>query len=89
MVCNMVLTKKTQPKRPPKELIIIRADNIEHVKEFTYLSSQVNNSSDITSKIKQKIFLANKVYYDVIKHLTSDTVSRKTKWTIYEILIRP
>ena len=64
-------------------------DNIEQVKEFTYLCSQVNNTNDINIEIKIRIYLANRAYFRLMKNLTLYAISRSTKCIIYKTLIRP
>jgi hypothetical protein len=61
----------------------------EHVKEFSYLGSQMNQTNSISSKIQARILSGNRCYYAHGKLIKSRTLNRTSKLKTYESLIRP
>ena len=51
------------PLNPTLQNLEIGTKNIEAVKEFIYLGSQINSTNDINTEIRRRIYLANKTYY--------------------------
>ncbi|CAG9830575.1 unnamed protein product [Diabrotica balteata] len=62
--------------------------NIESVKNFTYLGSLVTADNNVIEEIKRRIYIANKTYIGLIRHLRSNNITRKTKCKI-KTLIKP
>ena len=77
------------PLNPTLQNLEIGTKNVEAVKEFIYLGFQINSTNDINTEIKRRIYLANKTYLGLKKHLTSSFISRSTKCKIHKTLIRP
>jgi hypothetical protein len=61
----------------------------EHVKEFSYLGSQVNQTSSISSEIQARILSGNRCYHAYGKMVKSRALHRRSKLKIYKSLIRP
>jgi len=61
----------------------------EHVKEFSYLGSQVNQTNSISSEIQARILSGNRCYYAFGKLMKSIALNRSSKFKIYKSLIRP
>jgi hypothetical protein len=60
----------------------------EHVKEFSYLDSQVNQTNSISSEIQARILSGNHCYYAYGKLMKTRTLNRSLKLKIYKRLIR-
>jgi hypothetical protein len=61
----------------------------EHVKEISYLGSQMNQTNSISSEIQATILSANRCYYAYGKLMKSTALKRSSKLKIYKSLIRP
>jgi hypothetical protein len=61
----------------------------EVVEEFPYLGVLVNNKFDTSLEIKRRILSAQRAFYGVSHILLSKSITRNTKFTIYNTLIRP
>jgi hypothetical protein len=61
----------------------------EHVKEFSYLGSQMNQTNSISSEIQARILSGNRCYYAYVKLMKSRALNRSSKLKIYKSLIRP
>jgi len=61
----------------------------EHVKEISYLGSQMNQTNSISSKIQARIVSGNRCYYAYGKLMKSGALNRSSKIKIYKSLIRP
>jgi len=61
----------------------------EHVKEFAYLRSQMNQNNSISSEIQARILSGNRSYYAYGKLMKSRALNRSSKFKIYKSLIRP
>jgi tRNA splicing ligase len=55
----------------------------------TYLGSEVNCKNDISAEIKKHILSANRCFHGLRKRFKSHLISRKTKTTLCEVLVRP
>jgi hypothetical protein len=60
----------------------------QRVNEFKYIGVLVTENSEIKSEIKIRIAAGNRCCHVFIRSLKCTVVSSKTKWTIYEIVIR-
>jgi sorting nexin-29 len=58
-------------------------------KVFRYFGMIINNQSNITGTIKEKIRAGNKAHYSNLHLLKNITISRKAKSNTYKTLIRP
>ena len=61
----------------------------EHVKDFTYLGSQLNQTNSTSSEIKARILSGNRCYYAYGKLMKSRALNRSSKLKIHKSLIRP
>jgi hypothetical protein len=61
----------------------------EHVKEFAYLGSQLNQTNSTSSEIQARILSGNRCYYAYGKLMKSGTLNRSSKLKIHKSLIRP
>jgi hypothetical protein len=64
-------------------------EKYEHVKEFSYLGSQMNQTNSISSEIQARILRGNQCYYAYGKLMKSRASNRCSKLKIYKSLIRP
>jgi len=61
----------------------------EHVKKFSYLESQLNQTNSTSSEIHTRILSGNCCYYACEKLMKSRALNRSSKLKIYKSLIRP
>jgi hypothetical protein len=61
----------------------------EHVKEFSCLGSQVNQTNSISSEIQARILSGNRCNHAYGKLMKSKALNRSSKLKIYKSLIRP
>ena len=61
----------------------------EHVKELSYLGSQMNQTDPTSSEIQARILRGNRCYYACGKLMKSGALNRSSKLKIYKTLIRP
>jgi len=61
----------------------------EHVKEISYLGSQMNQTNSISSEIQARILSRNRRYYAYGKLVKSRALRRSSKLKIHKGLIRP
>ena len=61
----------------------------EHVKEFTYPGSQLNQTISTSSEIQARILSGNRCYCARGKLIKSRALNRRSKLKIYKSLIRP
>jgi sorting nexin-29 len=61
----------------------------EHVKEFSYLGSQVNQTNPISGEMQARILSGNRCYHAYGKLMKSRALNRSSKLQIYRSLIRP
>jgi hypothetical protein len=61
----------------------------EHMKEFTYLGSQLNHINSTSSEIQARILSGNRCYYASGKLMKSRALNRSSKLKICKSLIRP
>jgi len=66
-----------------------RKHKFEHVKEFSYLGSQMNQTNSISSEIQARILSGNRCYYAHGKLMESRALNRSSKFKIHKSLIRP
>jgi hypothetical protein len=69
--------------------LLCKKYEFEHVKEFNYLGSQLNQTSSTSSEIQAKILSENRCYYAYGKLMRSRALNRSSKLKIYKSLIRP
>lgn len=62
--------------------------NIEVVQSFKYLGSVLNITNNIDEEINMRIVHAMRSYYGLRVFLSSSSLSRQTKFTLYKTLIR-
>ena len=60
----------------------------KHVKDFSYLGSQMNQTNSTSSEIQARIFSGNHCYYTYGKLMKSRALNRSSKLKIYKSLIR-
>ena len=61
----------------------------EHVQEFSYLGSQMNQTNSTSSEIQARILSRNRCYYACGKLMKSRALNRSSKLKTYKSLIRP
>jgi hypothetical protein len=61
----------------------------EHVTQFSYLGSQMNQTNSISSEIQARILSGNRCYYAYGKLIKSRALNRSSKFKIYKSLIQP
>jgi hypothetical protein len=61
----------------------------EHVKELSYLGTQLNHTNSSNSEIHARIVSGNRCYYSCGKLIKSRALNRNLKLKIYKSLIRP
>jgi hypothetical protein len=61
----------------------------EHVKEFSYLGSQLNQTNFTNSEIQTRILSGNRCHYAYGKLMNSRALNRISKLKIHKSLIRP
>ena len=69
--------------------VTMDGDVFEVVDEFIYLGSLVTSDNDCSREIRRRIIAGSRAYYGLHKTLRSGHLSRRTKCTMYETLIRP
>jgi len=60
----------------------------KHVKEFTYLGSQLNQTNSTSSEIQARVLSGNRCYYAYGKLMKSRALNRSSKLNVYKRLIR-
>ena len=61
----------------------------EHVKEFCYLGSQLNQTNSTNSEIQTRILSGNRCYHAYGKLMKSRALNRSSHLKVYKSLIRP
>ena len=61
----------------------------DHVKEISYLVSQMTQTNSISSEIQARVLSGNRCCYAYGKLIKSRALNRSSKLKIYESLIRP
>src|SRR5215469_11483689 len=61
----------------------------EHVKEVSYLDSQLNQTNSTNCEIQARIISGNRCYYSCGAQMKSRALNRSLKIKIYKTLIRP
>ena len=76
--------------------IVVNGDHLrcgkhefEHVKEFYYLGSQLNQTNSTNSEIKTRILSGNRCYYAYGKLMKARALNRSSKLKTYKSLLRP
>jgi len=67
----------------------VENNEFEHVKEFNYLRSQLNQTNSTSNETKDKILSGNCCYYAYGKLMKSRALNRSSKLKIYKSLITP
>jgi hypothetical protein len=66
-----------------------RKYEFEHVKELSYLGSQLNQINSTNCEIQARIISGNRCYYSCGALMKSRALNRSLKLKIYKTLIRP
>ena len=66
-----------------------REYEFKHVKELSYLGSQLNQINSTNCEIRVRIISGNRCYYSCGVLMKSRALNRSLKLKIYKILIRP
>jgi len=61
----------------------------EHVQEFSYLGSQMNQTNSISSEMQARIPSGNRCYYAYGKLMKSRELNRRLEFKIYKSLMKP
>jgi hypothetical protein len=72
----------------PNEHLCCGQHKFEHVKEFSYLGSKMNQTNSISSEIHARILSGNQWYYAYGKLIISRALNRSLKLKIHKSLIR-
>ncbi|KAL4083745.1 hypothetical protein QTP88_029061 [Uroleucon formosanum] len=94
---DLVLTAENEEslKKSAKELIRIGAEieiegySFERVEQFKYLGPWMNENANSHEEIKERLIAANRYYFGLSTLFKSKLLSRRSKITLYEVLIRP
>ncbi|CAG9839575.1 unnamed protein product [Diabrotica balteata] len=88
---NEAKTKYMTVKRITDNENNITIDNytIKRVDAFTYLGTEINQKNSVSNEINASISSGNRTYYANKRLITSKLLDKRTKMTIYKILIRP
>jgi len=78
----------TKESKNQQKYFQIKNFNFEAVKSFTYLGSLINVNNDNSAKIKKRILMANKGFYELKRQFRSQFLSIKNKIKLYKTLIR-
>jgi hypothetical protein len=70
-------------------MLITDDKQYERVKKFKYLGTTLTEDNDISTEIKQRIIMANKISCGLKKQLNSPYLKWQTKCVLYQTLIRP
>ena len=70
-------------------IITMGSYNIEVVKNFVYLGSEVTSNNDVSAEINRRIILASRCLGGLRKLMRSKFLSYKTKIQLYHHLIQP
>ena len=91
LLINKSNTKYMQAARavPNNEHLCCGQHKFEHVKEYSYLDSQMNHTNSISSEIQARILSGNQRYYAYGKLMKSRALNRSSKLKICKSLIRP
>jgi hypothetical protein len=74
---------------PNDEYLCCGNHKFEHVKEFSYLGLQMNQTNFISTEIQAMILSGNQCYYEYGKLVKSRVLNRSSKLKIYKGLRRP
>jgi hypothetical protein len=91
LIINEKKTKylKCTKKDTRHENLNINNLHIEHVQQYKYLGSIINDSNSIEEEIKERIALGIKAYYANQKFFQSRLVTKYSKLKLYRTIIRP
>jgi hypothetical protein len=91
LIVNMQKTKCMGVTKRPKSTKMLKTDDQEYegVKEFKYLETILTDDNYSTTEIKQRIIMANKTSYGLMKQLNAPNLQRQTKCVLCKTLIRP
>jgi len=91
--CLLINENKTKYMEVTR--IVVNGDHLrcgkhefEHVKEFSYLGSQLNQTNSTNSEIPTRILSGNHCYYAYEKLMKSKALNSSKKLKVYKSLIR-
>jgi len=61
----------------------------ERVGNFKYLGADINEDANSHEEVKRRLIAANRCYYGLLPLFKSKLLSRKSKVTLYKVLVRP
>ncbi|KAL4085316.1 hypothetical protein QTP88_027175 [Uroleucon formosanum] len=61
----------------------------ERVGHFKYLGADINDDANSHEEVKRRLITANRCYYGLLPLFKSKLLSRKSKVTLYKVLVRP
>lgn len=61
----------------------------ERVRNFKYLGADINEDANGHEKVKRRHIVANRCYYGLLLLFKSKLLSRKSKVTLYKVLVKP
>jgi hypothetical protein len=89
LIINEEKTKYLKCSKKETRTDNLNIDNtyLEHVKQFKYLGSIINNDNSIKEEIKERIALGNKAYFANQKFLKSKLLTKWSKLKLYKTVI--
>ena len=82
MICG---TKKKHVESTSK----VKHMTFKRVNSFVYLGALITTDNNTSSKINNRITLANRSYFQLVNILKAKSINRKYKMIIYKTLIKP
>jgi len=67
----------------------IEGFSFERIEHFKYLGAWVNENANSQEEIRKKLIAANRCYFGLSTLFKSKLLSRRSKTTLYKVLIRP
>ena len=61
----------------------------ERVGNFKYLGADINEDANSHEEVKKRLIATNRCYYGLLPLFKSKLLSRKSKVTLYKVLVRP
>ncbi|VVC42633.1 Hypothetical protein CINCED_3A010975, partial [Cinara cedri] len=61
----------------------------ERVRNFKYLGADINEDANSHEEVKKRLIAANRCYFGLLSLFKSKLLSRKSKVTLYKVLVRP
>ncbi|KAL4119689.1 hypothetical protein QTP88_012478 [Uroleucon formosanum] len=88
---NETKTKYMIVSRQNHRSVSLKANEytFERVGNFKYLGADINEDANSHKEVKRRLIAANRCYYGLLPLFKSKLLSRKSKVTLYKVLVRP